>query len=61
MAVRTTHTHRDTELLREAVEALKEWSFPYIDYVGFIDSDAAKRVERTRAAITKLEERLLRE
>ena len=51
----------DEELLCEALKALKEWSFPYIDYVGFIDSDAAKRLERTRATITKLEERLLRE
>jgi hypothetical protein len=33
------------------LEALKEWSLPYIDYVGFIDSNIAKRLERTRAAI----------
>lgn len=39
------------------LEALEEWSLPYIDYVGFIESDVAKRLERTRAAIEEAKER----
>ena len=37
----------------DLLAALEEWSAPYIDYVGLIDSDIGERLERTRAAITK--------
>ena len=36
----------------ELLEALEEWSAPYIDYyVGFTESGITERLERTRAAI----------
>ena len=60
------HAHPDDELMREALEALKPTqeliaSMIYIGTVKTCGIETAPALETVRAAITKLEERLLRE
>lgn len=51
--MRTTEKGRLRAINKELVTALEEWSLPYVDYVGFIESDIAKRLERTRTLIKR--------